>query len=149
MAYFTAVLRLDGGKWRAQDVDVEDVDSLDDLATRLRNVAIDEQPVIFVLEREDAWFALVRVDGEEDPRVFISDSVAASSSHYGAALGLEEPEEDEEPEADAGDVDVMSDLGTPPERLEALAGEEAPPTGDALAEVAEAAGFADVLDNLR
>jgi putative tRNA adenosine deaminase-associated protein len=115
VSYFTAVLVADGHSWRARDVDVEDAGSLDDLADTLRAAAHGEGPVLAVIEREDEWFALVRVDGEEDPRVFVSDMAAASHSLYGPLL------------APAADVDVDLD-----DELDAEAGGEPPTASPAI-----------------
>lgn len=67
-------------------MDVEDAGSLGDLAETLRGVAHGEHPVLAVIEHEDEWFALVRVDGEEDPRVFVSDLPAASRGPFAELL---------------------------------------------------------------
>src|SRR5680860_204337 len=86
VSYFTAVIAGDGRSWRARDVDVEDAGSLEDLAETLRAVAHSEKPVLAVIEHEDEWFALVRVDGDEDARVFVSDLAAASRGPYAEIL---------------------------------------------------------------
>lgn len=87
MSYFTAVIGRAGSGWRALDVDVEDVESLDALTEMLRSASRSGEPVIAVLEREDEWFAFVRVDDAEDCRAFVSDLQAAEASHYGELLG--------------------------------------------------------------
>ena len=86
MSYFTAVIASDGRQWRPRDVDVEDATSLDDLADILRAVGHGERPVLALLEHEDEWFALVRVDGDDDPRVFVSDMPAASRGAFAELL---------------------------------------------------------------
>ena len=86
MSYFTAVIASDGRQWRPRDVDVEDATSLDDLADTLRNVGHGDRPVLALLEHEDEWFALVRVDGDDDPRVFVSDMPAASRGAFAELL---------------------------------------------------------------
>ena len=86
VSYFTAVITGTGHAWRARDVDIEDAANLEDLADILRAVHNGRGPVLAVIEREDEWFAIVRVDGEEDPRVFVSDMAAASRSAYGDVL---------------------------------------------------------------
>jgi putative tRNA adenosine deaminase-associated protein len=90
------------------------------------------------------------VDGDEDPRVFLSDVVAISASTYRSMLELPETEDDADLPAGGcgGDFDVLADLGTSPEELRELCEEETVPM-DALAVVAEAGGFAEVLDSLR
>ena len=154
MSYFTAVLARDGRTWSAHDVDVDVLDNLRDLAAELRVVvADDDAPVLLLVEREDAWWGLVRVDGEEDPRVFVSDAAGVAASPYAGILEvLLAPRQDEEddgiPSTCAGDFDVLADLGTTPEELQEMCDEELLPM-DALAAVAEGAGFAEVLDSLR
>jgi putative tRNA adenosine deaminase-associated protein len=97
VAYFTAVIARSGRGWKARDVEVDDANSLDELTDALRSASIDDQPVVAVIEHEDEWFALVRVDSEEEPRLFVSDLGASSHSHYGELL------------ASAADVDVEAD----------------------------------------
>jgi len=86
VSFFTAVMASDGSAWRSRDVDVEDCSDLDDLSDLLRGAAVGEHPVLCVIEREDGWFALVRVDGEDDPRLFVSDLAAAVRGHYEPVL---------------------------------------------------------------
>jgi len=98
--YFTAVVAKAGSAWRARDVEVDEYDSLDDLADALRSVAVDDEPVLAVIEHEDEWFAVVRVDGDDEPRLFVSDLLASAHSHYGHIL------------ASAADVDAEEELGS-------------------------------------
>jgi putative tRNA adenosine deaminase-associated protein len=122
VSYFTAVIGRAGSGWRALDVDVEDVDSLDELTEMLRSASRSGEPVIAVIEREDEWFAFVRVDDEEDCRAFVSDLQAAESSHYGELLApvgdVELPQYAElrSPAASAaGDDDDDDDAGADPD----------------------------------
>lgn len=85
VSYFTAVIARSGAQWRAVDADVEDAESLDDLAEVLRG-ASRGGPVLAVIEREDDWFALVRVDDDEDPRAFVSDLPASERSQFAQVL---------------------------------------------------------------
>ncbi|MDQ1624516.1 MAG: hypothetical protein QOJ49_14 [Actinomycetota bacterium] len=150
MSYFTAVLLRDGDKWSARDVDVDEAGDLGELTDQLRLIEAGDEPVLVFIEREDAWWAVVRVDGDEDPRVFLSDVAAISASTYRSLLELPETEDDADQPAGGcgGDFDVLADLGTSPEELRELCEEETVPM-DALAVVAEAGGFAEVLDSLR
>jgi len=176
VAYFTAVLARTGGAWRARDVEFDDAASLDDLADSLRSVASGDEPVLAVVEHEDEWFALVRIDGDELPRLFVSDLAAASHSHYGALLAPAadvDVEEDDDPptagddddedaeeqgEADdgeivvaawAGESDLLEDLGVTGRVLRKLVEDNADDPGAVLAEVGESVGFADMLEALR
>ena len=70
------------------DVDVEDVESLDELADHMRAASHDDGPVLAVLEREDSWFALLRVDAgsDDDCRAFVSDLQAIERSQFAELL---------------------------------------------------------------
>ena len=88
MSYFSAVIGRHGTKWRALDVDVEDVESLDELANHMRAAGHGAGPVLAVLEREDSWFALLRVDSgtDDDCRAFVSDLGATERSQFADLL---------------------------------------------------------------
>jgi putative tRNA adenosine deaminase-associated protein len=177
VAYFAALLARSDEGWDASDVDLDDVADIDSLADVLRSSADDDEPVLLFLEQEDMWFAVVRVDGEEDPRVFVSDAAAVARSVYGdvllnrltedldelAGLGLGEDYEGEVSEdyegedgpksrldnRPLGDADLLTDLGVSASMLyELCAGDGMLPT-DALAEIAHRAGFADALESMR
>lgn len=153
MSYFTAVLVREGRKWASHDLDVESLEDLSELSDEMRDIATaDDEPVLLLVEREDAWWGVVRVDGEDDPRVFVSDAAGVAASPFASILDVstEDTDEDEEPPAAgcAGDFDLLADLGTSPESLREMCDDEVPPM-DALATVAEGAGFAEVLDSLR
>jgi putative tRNA adenosine deaminase-associated protein len=150
VSYFTAVLARDGDKWFARNVDLEALESLDELADALRAREVGEtEPVLAFIEREDAWWAVVRVDGDEDPRVFVSDVAGAAASTFSELLDVE-VDEDAGAAAGgcAGDIDLLVDLGTSPEDLQEMCDDELLPM-DAMATIAEAGGFAEVLDSLR
>ncbi len=149
MPYFTAVLARDGDKWFPRNVDVDALESLDDFADALRAREVgDAEPVLAFIEREDSWWAVVRVDGDEDPRVFVSDVAGAAASTYSELLEIEVDEDAGPSGGCAGDFDLLMDLGTSPEDLQEMCDDEMLPM-DALAAVAEAGGFAEVLDSLR
>jgi putative tRNA adenosine deaminase-associated protein len=148
--YFTAVLARDGDKWFPRNIDLETLETLDELADALRAHEVGEsEPVLAFIEREDSWWAVVRVDGDDDPRVFVSDVVGAAASAYSELLDVEADDDDEGSAGGcAGDLDLLADLGTSPEDLQEMCDEEMLPV-DAMAAVAEAGRFADVLDSLR
>ena len=149
MAYFIAALARSRTEWLAGDVDIESATDLASLGELLRGVAVDDGPVLLLVEREDEWFAIVRADGEDDPRVFVSDAGAAAESPYAELLGAELLDEDVADEP-VGDFDLLADLGTPPGQLRALTdGELATTTSEALTVIGEAGGFDDVLESVR
>ncbi|MFE4974707.1 tRNA adenosine deaminase-associated protein [Kitasatospora sp. NPDC056651] len=178
MAYFAAVLARTEDGWDVSETELDDVETLADLADLARDSAQDDDSVLIFIEQEDAWFAIVRVDGEEDPRIFVSDGAAAARSSYGSVLTdelvdqagesefgdldhlldeAEEAEEQDDEDAEArggvpvgplGDAHLLTEFGLASEELLGLSGEGAVP-GDALEEIAEALGCGEVLEAVR
>ncbi len=148
MPYFTAVMSRKDGAWIARDVDLDEFESLDDLAASLRGSTGDEETVLAFVEREDAWWAAVRLEADDDPRVFVSDVSGAATSTYADLLQVPDDDAPSDPPSYGGDLDVLADLGTSPAALQEMCEDEVLPM-DALAAVAEAAGFAQELDSLR
>jgi putative tRNA adenosine deaminase-associated protein len=143
VSFFTAVIAGHGHTWRARDVEIEDAASLDDLADMLRAAHHRRGPILAVIEHEDEWFALVRVDGEEDPRVFVSDMAAATRSPYGDLLApaadIDVPLDDEEDDEQAEPVDPHDEMAADDEPVaDGAAGVEG------IAETGETDGVADV-----
>lgn len=179
MGYFAVVLARTEDGWDANDVDLDDIDDLGDLADAMRESSPSDDTdgtFLLFLEQEDAWFAVVRVDGEEDPRVFISDHGAIGHSAYaemlleatgGSRAGttiveeLDVDDEDaddveDEPEEPAeldsgpvGDHDLLADVGTNGESLLALCAKEGMLPSEILTALAEAAGAGEVLESVR
>lgn len=87
--YFAALLARTEDGWEASDTELDDVETLSDL-TDLAREASEEDTVLVLIEQEDAWFGVVRVDGEEDPRIYVSDAAAAARSSYGEILLTDE-----------------------------------------------------------
>ncbi|MFJ2645892.1 hypothetical protein ACIO1C_04035 [Streptomyces sp. NPDC087420] len=177
--YFAALLARTEDGWQASDTELDDVETLSDLTDLAREVSVDEDTVLVFIEQEDAWFGIVRVEGEEDPRIYVSDAAAAARSSYGEILideltggddddpaddldtldldGTEDGEPDENDEEDevspvasgeilpagpVGDQEILVDLGLSEGDLLAL-------ETDAMAEIAEALGAAEVLETVR
>jgi putative tRNA adenosine deaminase-associated protein len=174
VAYFTAVIARSGATWCARDVEVDDASTLDELTDALRTVSVGDEPVLAVIEHEDEWFALVRVDGDEEPRLFVSDLAAAGTSPYGPLLAPaadvdsaddvdaadddEDDEDDEDSEEEeeepkvaawAGETDLLEDLGVSGRTLRKLVEENGDDPGTVLGEVGETVGFVELLDTLR
>jgi putative tRNA adenosine deaminase-associated protein len=175
--YFAALLARTEDGWEASDTELDDVETLSDLTDLAREASPDEDTVLVFIEQEDAWFGLVRVDGEEDPRIYVSDGPAAARSSYGEILltdellGKEPGADDEGDDLDALDLDGTED-GEPGDD-EADPGGDAVPTGplgdvailadlgldekalltldtdDALTGIAEVLGAAEVLEAVR
>ncbi|MDX3801126.1 hypothetical protein [Streptomyces sp. AK04-3B] len=109
--YFAALLARTEDGWEASDTELDDVETLSDLADLAREASPDEDTVLVLIEQEDSWFGVVRIDGEEDPRIFVSDAAAAARSSYGEILLTDEllgrdPDDDD---LDALDLDGTED----------------------------------------
>lgn len=193
VAYFAALLRRSADRWQARDADLDEIEDIAGLVEFMREVPDDEEDeeeepdtTVLLLEQEEVWFAVVRLDAEEDPRVFVSDVAAVSRSAYGELLlsiGLtpvgpdgepademegesEEAADDEpDPELDdlaeiepderrplrsgpAGDALLLEDFDVPAAKLAGLCRVGLLPA-DALADVAEALGAAEELEEVR
>ncbi|MEV0534635.1 tRNA adenosine deaminase-associated protein [Kitasatospora sp. NPDC050463] len=105
VAYFAAVLARTEDGWDVSETELDDVETLADLADLAREAAQDDDSVLVFIEQEDVWFAVVRVDGEEDPRIFVSDGAAAARSSYGSVLTDELV--DQAGESEFGDLDNL------------------------------------------
>ncbi|MEV5607183.1 hypothetical protein [Streptomyces sp. NPDC052225] len=183
--YFAALLARTEDGWEASDTELDDVETLSDLSDLAREAAAEagaeDDTILIFIEQEDAWFGVVRVDGEDDPRIYVSDAAAAVRSSYGEILltdllgkdpdgaddldaldldGTEdgEPEDSAEAQADdedddtaavetvpsgpLGDTVILVDLGVSEKELLAL-------DVDALSEIADALGAAEVLETVR
>ncbi|MGY0025144.1 hypothetical protein [Streptomyces sp. cg35] len=182
--YFAALLARTEDGWEASDTELDDVETLSDLSDLAREAlaeaGAEDDTVLVFIEQEDVWFGVVRVDGEDDPRIYISDAAAAARSSYGEILLTDEllgkdpdadddldsldldgtedgeseaPDDDEEsddgagaeavPAGPIGDTEILADLGVPEKELLALDG------SDALSEIADALGAAEVLETVR
>ncbi|MGY3202717.1 tRNA adenosine deaminase-associated protein [Streptomyces sp. TE5632] len=127
--YFAALLARTEDGWEASDTELDDVETLSDLADLAREAAPDEDTVLVLIEQEDGWFGVVRVDGEEDPRIYVSDAAAAARSSYGEIL-LTDELLGRQPGDDGADLDALDLDGT----------EDGEPDDDSADEVAADAG---------
>ncbi|MET8560743.1 hypothetical protein ABZV75_09035 [Streptomyces flaveolus] len=174
--YFAALLARTEDGWEASDTELDDVETLSDLADLAREASPDEDTVLVLIEQEDAWFGVVRVDGEDDPRIYVSDAAAAQRSAYGELLLTDEllgrePGADDVPDLDSLDLDGTED-GESEDDEEGAATDAVPhsPVGDseilddlgisekelraldaddALNTIAEALGASEVLETVR
>lgn len=173
MTYVASALARIDSAWFGDDVSLEDLEDLDGVVEMVREVIGDEADTgLLFVEEDDEWFAILRIDPDGDPRVFISDARVVASSEIAALLAeaaIEVPAADDDEEADdeaededdeednavladgdpAGDTALMSDLGTPASKLLALCAEEGALPADVIAALCEAAGCLDVLEKLR
>jgi putative tRNA adenosine deaminase-associated protein len=164
VSYFAAALARTDSGWTGEELDLGEVEDLDALADLLRDQTGEGPgPALLMLEENDEYIALVRVDGSAgtllEPRVFLSDRRAVQSSEFAAMLWeQDEVEEDDEEDEDegtrpiaepVGDTELLSDLGVPAEVLLELSAEEGLLPADVLTALCERAGCVDVLEQLR
>jgi putative tRNA adenosine deaminase-associated protein len=160
MPYFAAALVQSPSGWTAREIDMDAIEDLDSLVELLRDHA-DGGTAVFFLEEDDEYLAIVRVDGDNDPRTFISDDRAIGTSAR-AALLMEDvvPPEEAEPDDEddegtradaevAGDADIVASFGVPAERLVELCSTEGMLPADIVTAICEKAGCGDVLDDVR
>lgn len=170
MTYATAALARVGSDWFGDEVELDDVEDLDGVVELLREVVGDEATTsLLFVEEDDEWFAVLRVDSDGEPRVFVSDARVVASSDIAALfaeaaieatvdddddddLGGDDDDDEEGTRADGdptGDPALLSDLGTSAAQLLALCAAEGELPADAISALCEAAGCLDVLEKLR
>ncbi|MFF3911597.1 hypothetical protein ACFYZJ_37985 [Streptomyces sp. NPDC001848] len=143
--YFAALLARTEDGWEASDTELDDVETLSDLADLAREASADDDTVLVLIEQEDAWFGVVRVDGEDDPRIYVSDAAAASRSSYGEIL-LTDELLGREPGDDGPDLDSLDLDGTEDGEPEDADDEDAPGTDAAVPH--GPVGDSEILDDL-
>jgi putative tRNA adenosine deaminase-associated protein len=168
MSYFAAVLTRTKDRWRGVEVDLDDCESMDDIADVVSDEPGDVR--LLVVEQDDEYVALARVDaGADEIHVFLSDGHAADAYPL-AVLIAEELEEiadpDESDEIDdelasdvlaaaghdstpLGDASVVADLGTSATELLGLCAHEGTLPIDVIVAVCEKAGCADEFEAIR
>lgn len=173
MPYFAAALARCPSGWSATELDLDEVEDFADLSDILRDLDDDANKTLLFLEEDDVYVAIVRVDGADDARVFVSDIRAGEESRIAAMLleeaGTPEPvpfvvdedalddtaaaaDDDAVESTDvvpAGDSDLLADLGTPSGDLLALCAHEGMLPADVITEVAKRAGCVDELEEIR
>jgi putative tRNA adenosine deaminase-associated protein len=170
--YFAAVLARRPSGWIGDEIELKGVEDLDGVVEEMRIVDEDAETLLLFVEENDEWFAVVRLDQDGDPRVFLSDGRAMETSELAALLGeaaaVAEMDDDDHHDDDdvdvddddddeatqvagdpVGDIDVLADLGTPPARLVALCAAEGQLPADIMSALCETAGCLEALDALR
>jgi len=159
VSYFAAALAHIGDNWSAHEVDLDEVETIDDVVDLLRELEPDASTTVLFVEEDDEYVAIVRLDVSEDTaRVFVSDGRAADTFAVAEMLAEEiEPvrvdEDEEEPSGhDAeplGDAGLLADLGTSASDLLELCAHEGILPSDVISTVCENAGCSNELENLR
>ncbi len=171
MSHFAVALARADDEWVAREMSLTDIEDLDSLVEELRDVVADTgaSTVVLFVEEDDEYLAIVRLDGETDPRVFLSDvravdtsSIAGMLYEEAAAESLEDHDDDEDGEDDneedgslraeadpAGDHELLADLGTPGKVLLDLCAEEGMLPGDVITALCESLGCVEQVEALR
>ena len=168
MSYVAAVLTRTKDRWRGVEVDLDDCESMDDVADVVSDEPGDVR--LLVVEQDDEYVALARVDaGDDEVHVFLSDGHAADAYSLAALIAEElaeitDPDEsdeiDEELASDVlaaaghdstplGDASVVADLGTSATELLGLCAHEGTLPIDVIVAVCEKAGCADEFEAIR
>jgi putative tRNA adenosine deaminase-associated protein len=171
MSYFAAVLTCTKGRWRGVEVDLDDCESVDDIADVVRDEPGEVR--LLVVEQDDEYVALARVDAADDEaHLFLSDGHAADAYPL-AALIAEELDEIADPAATEeideideelasevlvapghdstplGDASVVEDLGTSATELLGLCAHEGTLPIDVIISICEKAGCSDEFEAVR
>ena len=169
MSYFAAAIVRGSDGWAASELDLAGAADVEEVADRLRDADPEAEISLLFVESDDAYLVVLRLDGGEDLRIFGSDSAFAEESRLGALLlgDLEEPaleideiaaapgrDTDDEPapppDTDpVGDADLLVDLGISAHKLLALCAHEGMLPADVSAEICQAIGCGDELEELR
>ena len=174
MSNFAAAVTREAKIWSAAELDLSGAADIEEITDRLRDVAPEAEVSLLFVESDDAYLAILRLDEGEDLRVFGSDAVFAEESRLGTLLlgDIEEPaldldavadgadDDEDEEEADepptptsdvepVGDAELLSDLGVPAHRLLELCAQEGMLPADITAEVCQAIGAGDEIEELR
>ncbi|WP_018654180.1 hypothetical protein [Actinomadura flavalba] len=139
MPSFAAVFARSADGWAGFAADPGEAESFDDLADLMRvtSAEMSADLVVFLLEQDGDWFAVLRLDGFGQPRGYCS---APRDDGLG---GLLQPLLGDT----TGTSGVLADLGVAGAHLDDLADGGLP--GDALLTIAELAGFGDAFERLR
>jgi putative tRNA adenosine deaminase-associated protein len=169
VSYFAAAAVRGKSGWTATEINLHDAADVDEVADLLREVDPAASLSLLFVESDDAYLAIMRLDEGEDLRIFGSDSAFAAESRLGKLLLSEvesqtleaeieevevaDPDEDR-PAADptvdpVGDADLLADLGVSAHKLLTLCATDGLLPADVTAEVCQAIGCGDEVEELR
>ncbi|MBU2663350.1 tRNA adenosine deaminase-associated protein [Actinoplanes bogorensis] len=169
MSTFAAAVGRGKNGWTASELDLSGLADIDEVVDAMRDVEADADVTLLFVESDDQYLAILRLDENEDLRIFGSDSAFADESRIGSVLlgEIEAPaleideltaegddDEDDKPSADpdadpVGDADLLNDLGINAHRLLALCGLEGMMPADVTAEISQRIGCGDEMEELR
>jgi putative tRNA adenosine deaminase-associated protein len=115
VSYYAVALSRTDGKWTGAELDLDDAGDIDEAVESLREEAgSDADTALLFVESDDEFLAVIRLDSDDDFRVFGSDAAFASESKIGEVL-LADLEPVRTPARGAGieaveDVDEIDEL---------------------------------------
>jgi putative tRNA adenosine deaminase-associated protein len=151
-------------RWKVLELDLAGCESVDDVTELLRD---HDQPVrLLAVEEDDEYALLLRLDetddGDEPPRVFLSNGHAADDYPLARLFAEGLPEIGGDPlegDRDApigvhdaapfGDPELLADLGLDPQELLELAGHEGTLPADLIETVCDRLGCLPELEAVR
>lgn len=166
---FAAAVARGKNGWTASELELTGLADIDEVVDRLRDAEPDAELSLLFVEADDQYLVVLRLDEGEDLRVFGSDSAFAEESRTGALLlgDVEAPalelddlaapaaaDDEDRPAADpdadpVGDAELLADLGVSSHRLLSLCALEGMMPSDVTAEICQALGCGDELEELR
>jgi putative tRNA adenosine deaminase-associated protein len=171
VSHFAAAVTRGSKSWGAAELDLSGVADVEEITERLRDTDPDATVSLLFVESDDAYLVILRLDEGEDLRIFGSDSVFAAESRLGAILlgdieeqvpeiideevdDVDEDDDEERPSVEpdiepVGDPELLADLGLPGGRLLELCAQEGMLPADLTAEICQAIGAGDEIEELR
>jgi putative tRNA adenosine deaminase-associated protein len=158
----TLLIRRDTG-WVGEDLDLDNAADLDAAVDQVRDLAAGDPLALAFVEENDEYVAVLRIDGDDEPRLFISDRRSTEGTPLAGRLFADlAPVEEDEPDDDddeddaastdaepGGDAGLLADLGTSADDLLALCAEKGMLPSDVIFALCEKAGCVDVLEEVR
>jgi len=170
LSTFAAAVARGKNGWTASELDLTGLADIDEVVDALRDAEPDAEVSLLFVESDDTYLAVLRLDENEDLRVFGSDSAFADESRIGGVLlgeieapaleideltaGAEDDDETDRPAADpdadpVGDAELLADLGVSSHRLLSLCASEGLLPSDVTAEICQQIGCGDEVEELR
>jgi len=144
---FAIAMYHDEGVWQADLVSIDDIESVDELITAMRQQAPEASEVLGMISVADDFFLMIRTN-ELSTRLLLSDATAAADWPLARSvldeLGLETPTGgDDEHVEPVGDLAIVADLGLDAMELAALCDDLDLYPDEMLGSVASRLGFAE------
>lgn len=141
----------DDGDWNVRELPDACLDTVETVARELRRYPGENGALALISVAED-FVLIVRTQGST-VRVLLSDATASTDwslarsavDHIGIHVALDDDEEDQVP---AGDLALVSDMGMSAQEMGALLDDYDLHPEEILSEVADAAGFGSLFDDM-